>query len=182
MEQLSKANPANVAKDASATERKRIPMSVPVQKLECPDIPGFHLHWFNGTAARLQRALDGGYEFVDSREIQLNNVSLGGDSAASGNTDMGTRVSVVAGKQLAPDGQPLRMVLMKIRLEYYNEDQKLIEQRNDQVASSLMGGLLGAEGAADAGETANRYVKKGTRMPELFTKGAMARRMRQNPT
>ena len=28
-------------------------------------MPGYHQHWFEGNTARLQRAQDGGYEFVD---------------------------------------------------------------------------------------------------------------------
>lgn len=125
---LEKLNAAT--REKSNAERKRIPMSVPVQKLEAPEIPGYHLHWFNGTPDRIQRALDGGYEFVDEREARINNVSLGGDSATSGNTDMGSRVSVVSGTELGRDGQPVRLILMKIKQEWYEEDQKLVEARN----------------------------------------------------
>lgn len=163
-----KANPATPAGKDTA-ERKRIPMSVPVQRLSAPDMPGYHLHWFNGTPERLQRALDGGYEFVDEREMKINNVSLGGDTTRSGNTDMGSRVSVVSGEQIGKDGQPTRLILMKIKQEWYEEDQKLVEQRNELVAASLRGGLLGAE--KDVGtDTKLRYVDKArTAIPDLFT-------------
>lgn len=164
---MEKINPATREAKTSA-ERKRIPMSVPVQRLEAPEIPGYHLHWFNGTPERLQRALDGGYEFVDSRELKINNVSLGGDSTASGNTDMGSRVSVVSGQEVGRDGQPTRMILMKIKQEWFDEDQKLVEQRNDKVAAALRGGLLGAESDA-SGDTRHRYVDKArTVIPDLF--------------
>lgn len=163
-----KANPATPAGKDTA-ERKRIPMSVPVQRLSAPDVPGYHLHWFNGTPERLQRALDGGYEFVDEREMKINNVSLGGDTTRSGNTDMGSRVSVVSGEQIGKDGQPTRLILMKIKQEWYEEDQKLVEQRNELVAASLRGGLLGAEKDV-GGDTKLRYVDKArTAIPELFT-------------
>ena len=153
----------------SNAERKRIPMSVPVQKLEAPEIPGYHLHWFNGTPERIQRALDGGYEFVDEREAKINNVSLGGDSIASGNTDMGSRVSVVSGTELGRDGQPIRLILMKIKQEWYEEDQRLVEARNDQIAAALRGGMIGAEKDA-AGDSQMRYVDKSrTKIPDLFT-------------
>jgi hypothetical protein len=143
-------------------------MSVPVQRLEAPDIPGFHLHWFLGTPERLQRACDGGYEFVDPREAKINNVSLGGDSALSGNTDMGSRVSVVSGQEVGKDGQPTRLVLMKIKQEWWNEDQKLVEARNEQVAAALRGGLLGSEKDAP-GDTQMRYIDKArTKIPDLF--------------
>lgn len=175
-----KQNPANRV-GATKAERKRIPMSVPVQKLEVPEIPGYHCHWFNsGTAGRIERAQAGGYEFVNADEMSLNNVSLGGDSAVSGNTDLGSQVSVIAGKQFDQVGQPARMILMKIKMEYYLEDQKLVEKRNDQVADALSGGLAGASAAADKNETNMRYVGKTTKLPDLFTKGAMARKSRQS--
>ena len=163
---IEKLNPATSG--PAAAERKRIPMSVPVQKLEAPDMPGFHLHWFMGTPDRLQRALDGGYEFVDSREMRINNVSLGGNSTASGNTDMGSRVSIVSGSELDGAGQPVRLILMKIKQEWWEEDQKQVGQRNQQVADALTGGLLGAENDR-AGDTQHRYVDKSrTSIPDLF--------------
>lgn len=165
---MEKINAATVAGAKSVAERKRIPMSVPVQKLEAPDIPGYHLHWFNGTPERIQRALDGGYEFVDSRDMKINNVSLGGDSTASGNTDMGSRVSVVSGSEVDAHNQPVRLILMKIKQEWYDEDRKLIENRNEQVAAALRGGLLGSEQDA-AGDTNLRYIDKAkTKIPDLF--------------
>lgn len=166
---IEKLNPAT-SRDAAVTERKRIPMSVPVQRLEVPDIPGYHLHWFTGTADRIARAQSGGYEFVDNHEVKVNSVGLGNESTQSGNTDMGSRVSVVGGSELDAAGQPVRMVLMKIRQEWYEEDQKLVEARNDQVAASLTGGTIGVE-RDGAGDTAQRYVDKNrSKLPDMFTK------------
>ena len=164
---MDKLNPAS-KQEKSAAERKRIPMSVPVQRLEAPDIPGYHLHWFTGTPERLQRALDGGYEFVNDREIKTNSVSLGGDSTISGNTDMGSRVSVVSGQEVGKDGQPTRLVLMKIKQEWYEEDQKLVDERNQRVVDALTGGLLGAEQGRPQ-DAQYRYVDKSrTSIPDLF--------------
>jgi len=164
---MQQLNPGNIRGKTDA-ERKRIPMSVPVQRLEAPEIPGFHLHWFTGSSERLQRALDGGYEFVDERDLKINNVSLGGDSAASGNTDMGSRVSVVSGQEVGKDGQPTRLVLMKIRQEWYEEDQKLVDEKNERTAAALRGGDLGAEKEA-SGDARHRYVDKSrTQIPDLF--------------
>lgn len=164
---MQQLNPGNKQGKSNA-ERKRIPMSVPVQRLEAPEIPGFHLHWFTGSAERLQRAMDGGYEFVDERELKINNVSLGGDSAASGNTDMGSRVSIVSGQEVGKDGQPTRLVLMKIRQEWYEEDQKLVDEKNERTAAALRGGDFGAEKEA-SGDARHRYVDKSrTQIPDLF--------------
>lgn len=143
-------------------------MSVPVQALEVPEIPGYHQHWFNGTPERIQRALDGGYEFVDRDEVTPNALALGGDSAASGNTDMGNRVSIVSGQEVGRDGQATRLVLMKIRLEWWEADQQLVEDRNMQIRDALLGGMLGAEHDAP-GDAQHRYVDKArSTIPDFF--------------
>lgn len=162
MKDLSKSP----ATPTGATERRRIPMSVPVQKLEVADIPGYHLHWFNGNVERVQRAFDGGYEFVLPGEVSMASSGLGTTSAASGNTDMGSQVSIVSGQELGKDGQPLRMVLMKIKQEWYDEDQKVNEARNEKVRASLLGGLLGSE-REQPGDVQHRYVKQAT-IPDFF--------------
>jgi hypothetical protein len=160
-----KTNPAN----GGTKERRRIPMSVPVQKLEVPEIPGYHLHWFVNDPARIKRALDGWYEFVEEKEIETTPSGLGSSTAAGGNTDLGSRVSIVAGKQLGKDGQPERLVLMKIKDEYYQEDQQLAEQGVERIAASLRGGMLGSEQDA-RGDTQQRYVdQRRTKIPDMFT-------------
>lgn len=160
-------NPS-VREEKTDSERRRIPMSVPVQKLEVPAISGFHLHWFNGTPDRIQRALDAGYEFVEYSEVRVPGVGLGGDSTASGNTDMGSRVSVVSGQDIGRDGQAVRLILMKIREEWYEEDQQIMAKRNEQVAASIRGGSLGAERDV-GGDAAQRYLDKTrTAIPDLF--------------
>lgn len=167
MAEMKQLNPAN-AQGKPDAERKRIPMSVPVQRLEVPDIPGYHLHWFQGTPARLQRALDGGYEFVDEKETRVNSVGLGNESTRSGNTDMGSRVSVVSGQELGHDGQPARLVLMKIKQEWWEEDQKVQEKRTEQVINALNAGSIGADKDA-RGDAQHRYVDKSrTQIPDFF--------------
>lgn len=162
---VEKTNPAT---SPVAAERRRIPMSVPVLKLETAEIPGYHLHWFLNDAARLQRALDGGYEFVDEREIKINNVSLGGTSAVTGNTDLGTRVSIVSGQEVGKDGQPSRLILMKIKQEWWEEDRKVLEARNKQVRDSLIGGMVGAESETGT-DRQHRYVDKArTAIPDFY--------------
>jgi len=162
------SNPANVPGRTSA-ERQRIPMSVPLQKLQVPELPGYHLHWFRGTPDRIARAQQGGYEFVGDHEVALNNLDLGGESAVSGNTDMGSRVSVISGDEVGRDGQPVQMILMKIRQEWWEEDQLKVEARNEQVAAALRGGQVGAgkAGSEGPGDIANRYVKQAV---NLFTR------------
>lgn len=167
-------NPSN-PQGKPAAERKRVPMTLPVLKLEVPDIPGFHLHWMRGDAGRLVQAERAGYEFVDESEVDINNTSLGGDAAKSGNTDLGSRVSVIAGDETGGDGQPVRLYLMKQRLDWYEEDQKILEARNASIADTLTASFRqGTVGGKADGETSedlqNRYVNKSrTKIPDLFT-------------
>ena len=166
---MEKLNPAN---RSGGAERKRIPMSVPVQKLSVPDIPGYHLHWFQGTPERLERALEGGYEFVDEIETSVPDAGLGGTSTRTGNTDLGTRVSIVAGKEVGADGQPIRLVLMKIKQEWYEEDQKLVEERNQATIDSLLGGTQNAGGH----DSSHRYVdRERTVIPDFFKRKVVRR-------
>lgn len=151
-------NPANSEKN----ERTRIPMSIPQQKLAVPDIPGYHLHWFNGNASRIQQALRAGYEFVDPSEVDVTNTGLADDVSKSGNSDMGSRVSIISGNDTDVDGSVPRLYLMKIRQEFWEEDQKTLEDRNEQIAATLRGGGDVA-GNPNGGE--NRYI------PEAHRKG-----------
>ena len=180
MERLVKENEANAAIPSEAvgaptTERSRIPFSTPVARLAVPEIPGYHLHWFMGTAQRIQRAVDGGYEFVEKAEVKLNNRVLGSDTAQDGNTDMGSRVSIIAGSETGPDGQAVRLILMKIKQEWWEEDQKALVSdgsRVENVRKSLLGGLAGAE-REDRTDTAQRYVDKSrTKIPDFLKRKA----------
>lgn len=167
-------NPS-VAPGREPAERKRIPMSLPMLKLEVPEIPGYHLHWMRGDPARLVQAERAGYEFVDEREVDINNTLLGGDATKSGNTDLGSRVSVIAGAETGGDGQPIRLYLMKQKQEWYEEDQKILEARNASLAETLTENFRrGTVGGKAEGETSedvqHRYVNKArTKVPDLFT-------------
>lgn len=132
---------------------RRIPMSAPQAKLATPSIPGFHLHWMNDVPGRLAQAKQGGYEFVLPEETQVNSRDLAGDSTLSGSTDMGTRVSVVVGQD--EHGNPLRAYLMKIREEWYKQDQADQQNRVDDIDMAMRQGKQ-STGGADA---TNRYVK-----------------------
>lgn len=130
------------------SDRKRIPMSVPRQKLQVAEIPGYHIHW--ALESRIPSYLQAGYEYVDSSEAQLNQQSVGTDSTISGNQDLGTRVAIVAGTGV--DGRPEHLVLMKQRLEWYNEDCRLLEQNNAKRLEGIFRGeqIMGAESVSSA--------------------------------
>lgn len=164
---LSKLNnPANVPQKAKV-ERQRIPMSMPLQKLAVPDIPGYHLHWMLGTPGRISQALRAGYEFVDGDDVDVTNTGLANDASSSGNSDLGSRISVLAGLDSGETGEQ-RLYLMKLKEEYWQEDQKLVENRNEQIAAALRGGEDVAE---NPNGSDNRYIPDAQKktVAELFT-------------
>lgn len=153
-----------------AEQRTRIPMSVPRQKLAVPDIPGYHLHWMLGTPERLDQAKKAGYVPVEADEVDVTNTSLADGDASSGSTDMGSQVSIVAGGDTDRQGQSVRLILMKIKQEWWDEDQKLLEKKSDDLVTTLRSGAINA---AQAGETQAdarlRYVDR-NRTSTMFQK------------
>jgi len=122
----------------------RVPFSGPRLRLQMSEEDrkrfedeGFVPHWFNEQDGRVERATSGGYVFVTPEEVP----SLGSEVIHQGNTDTGSRVSKVVSR-----GEPIiRAYLMKIRKEYYDEDQAAKEATNMKVDEALeMGGAGGA--------------------------------------
>jgi hypothetical protein len=128
------SNPAS-APEATRARPPRVPMSEVRQRLQVPELPGWRLYWFKDE--NVPAAQDAYYEFVKRGEISTNPTGIGSNAAESGNTDLGTNVSIIAGQNAA--GQPVRLNLMKLKLEYYNEDQKVIERRNSQIMQAIFG-------------------------------------------
>ena len=160
-------SPANGV--ARKQDRVRVPMSAPQQKLAVAAIPGYFMYWMKGTPERLSQAIKGGYEFVDEKEIDgLTNGLIGGDAKVSGNSDMGTRVSVIAGDEVDAQNQPIRLYLMKIKEEWHLEDLQAQEKQNDGLRAALQAGRVGAEqdNAADSG---TRYIDKARTGTNMFT-------------
>jgi hypothetical protein len=114
-------------------------MSVPRQRLEVPEIPGYHTHWMRGTPDRIAQAHKAGYEYVDQQEVSLANFGVADAGEESLGTDMGSRVSVIAGGGDTDSGQATRLYLMKIREEWWIEDQEGLERRSEALAQTLRG-------------------------------------------
>lgn len=160
------SNPAN-EKESRNLPKGFMPMSAGVRKLEAPHKEGFHRRWFRGDPSRIARAQRAGYRFVDPSEAGLNNFDVGGDADASGNTDLGTRVSVIAGDDLGEGGQPARMYLMECPDELFDYSRGILADTNEGVAEALRGGKIG-EGydGETRQDSQNRYVKG--KVPDLF--------------
>lgn len=169
---MTDQNPANEAK-VSALPDNYMPMSAPIMRLQVPEKPGYVRYWFRGDPNRLQRAEQAGYRFVNPSEVKVNNFDVAGSKDDSGNTDLGSRVSVITGDESGPDGQPNRLYLMEIPKELYEKGQRYLEARNESIAEELRSGLIGAD-SDNPRDKAARYSKQG--VPDLFNPHKSRRR------
>jgi hypothetical protein len=138
--------------------RKRVPMSAPRRKLEVPEIPGYHCHWF--LESNVPSAIQGWYEFVKSDEVILNNLNVAGDSTLTGNADLGTNVCII-GNTSSATGKPEMLYLMKIKEEYFRQDQKDDDDRDAAILSGIFRDerIQGSDKDLPA-DQGTRYVKK----------------------
>jgi len=164
--QATPANPANAKTVAPKAAPARIPMSVPVQRLQVPEIPGFHTHWMRGTPERMQQALQAGYVPVKAEEVAVNYRGLADNPEVGGNTSLGSSVSISAGRADA-NGQPIRLILMKLPAALWDEDQAAIAAQQDKVADTLRTGSGAVPQGADV---SNRY--QGAQNRNIFTRRA----------
>lgn len=153
-------NPGTVVTPRKKRDKKnRIPMSIPQRKLEVPSLPGWHMYW--ALEDNLPRFFDGGYELVDASEVDLNQTGIGSNHTMSGNNDLGSRVAIIAGKKETGDTD--WFVLVKIEEEYYQEDQKKVEDFNRRILRAIFKEKRviddGGQGM-NPGDTSQRYVKQ----------------------
>lgn len=158
-------NPGSLhaAVERMTKERKRIPMSVARRRLECAPIPGYHLYWAREDDVGL--FIDAGYEFVSRSETHVAfSDYIAGSSTSDGNQDLGDRVKVWGGRW--EDGRHYHHVLMKIRLEWYEEDQKLLRNHNAKILQAIFRGEVVVDSFTDedgkthssGGDNSQRYV------------------------
>lgn len=153
------ANPSNSPEQKLAENREvrtRVPLSAARQRLTTPDIPGYHVHWINDYPGRVAAAVQGGYQFVEQSEALITMPDLAGTPVGTG-TDLGTRVSIVVGR--TQEGGPLRAYLMKIKEEWFKEDQRDGQAKVDAVHEALRHGAQ--RNPSDNPDDADkRYVKR----------------------
>lgn len=153
------------------TAETRIPLSGGRLKLSTPKIPGYHCHWFADRSDRVEAAVAAGYEFVEKGEVSVNNLGVAREAATGAGTDLGSRVSIVAGGD--NNGQALRLVLMKIRQEWRDKDMRARENSSDALVAALTRGQAGSAQMPGEADTSHRYIGEGGgRRPQksIFTK------------
>ena len=136
-------------------KRVRVPMSGRRQKLQLSQEDaqalkdkGWTVRWVNDKDGRVQQALAGGYNFVTPGEAP----SIGQHSLTKGSDDLNGKVSMIVSKG---DGEPITGFLMKIKTEYYEEDQRAKERTNSAYDDAMNAGQPGGN-VVD-----NQYVPKG---------------------
>ena len=154
-------NPAN-APEKRLPERTRIPMSLPVQKLAAPEIPGYHTHWMRGDSQRIAQALRAGYDWVSPDEIDLNTFGIASGEEDSGQTDLGSRVSHFSG--MDEKGSVQRLYLMKLPLELWEQDQKALGEKQESIAAQIRGD----KGFTEAGLDASNRYSRGEQKSNMF--------------
>jgi len=98
-------------------------------------IDGYHLHIFTDAGSRVQEALDGGYEFVSP--IEVGGVS---ENVVSRNGDLGERIRYLVNPRA--EGTEQFGYLMKIRQEWYEEDQAEFQVKNNRIDAAIRNGKV----------------------------------------
>lgn len=105
-------------------------------------IPGYHLHILNDDGTRIKDAQDNGYEFVAPQEI--DSVT---ENVVNRNGDLGdSRIRFLVGTN--KEGHPMYGYLMKIKLEWYEEDQVALQSKNDKIDTAIRGGRVTGDNPA----------------------------------
>jgi hypothetical protein len=127
-----------VASDG-ATRKRRNSFNGTEAKLSVnQQIPGYHLHVFTDAGSRIQQAIDSGYEFVKPDEV--GGVS---ENVVSRNGDLGERIRYLVNPRA--EGSEQYGYLMKIRQEWYEEDQAELQAKNNRIDNAIRKGKITPE-------------------------------------
>lgn len=120
-------NPVGESKDR---RRKKGSFGGLNKKLEVDyNIEGYHLYWMNDTPGRIPGALEAGYEHVKEKEVYSYSQSEEFVKRHVGTTEKGDGMSAY---------------LMKIRQDWYEEDQAEIQNQNDAFDEAIRRGKMDA--------------------------------------
>jgi hypothetical protein len=135
-ERNTSTEPAPTAAVDGTTRKRRNAFNGTEAKISVhKQIDGYHLHVFTDTGSRIQEALDSGYEFVKPDEV--GGVS---ENVVSRNGDLGERIRYLVNPRA--NGSEQYGYLMKIRQEWYEEDQAELQAKNNRIDSAIRKGKI----------------------------------------
>lgn len=157
------ASPPDLIALFDSGARERVPMSVPRQRLQVPEIPGYVLYWM--LEENVSSAFQAGYELVKTDDVRLNQFNVATTLGVSGNADLGTNVTMMGNKPSQENGGKAQMLyLMKIREDWYKQDQRKIAEANARRMEPIFRGEqiidVDGEGGSGKGDRSLRYVDK----------------------
>lgn len=117
---------------ASAQRPKRTPISGRNVLTVSGKEPGYVYRIVNATGDRVQQFLDAGYEKVLANDVQV------GDKRINSASPEGSVAEVAVG-----DGQ--KAIVMRIREEWYKEDQLAKQAHVDQLEQTIKNNVSGAD-------------------------------------
>jgi hypothetical protein len=131
-------------------------------------IPGYQLRWFNDEPGRIDTAIQrGGWEFVTETEVAQSDTNR----VLQNNSDPGTRVRMISGK--TNENAPLYSYLLKIKQEWYDEDQMdLIDRNRSQEQEMIRNGGLNTDRVGEKYLPDNRKVALRMKQ-DTFEKGSI---------
>jgi hypothetical protein len=139
MEERKAAGSAPTPAINGATRKKRNVFNGTEAKISVQQqIEGYHLHVFTDTGGRIQAAMDNGYEFVTPDEV--GGVS---ENVVSRNGDLGERIRYLVNPRA--EGTEQYGYLMKIRQEWYEEDQAELQAKNNLIDAAVRKGKITGE-------------------------------------
>jgi hypothetical protein len=135
------------ASDGTTRKRRNVFNGTQAKLSVHQQISGYHLHIFTDSSVRVQEALDSGYEFVTPAEV--GGVS---ENVVSRNGDLGERIRYLVNPRA--EGTEQFGYLMKIRDEWYLQDQADLQAKNSRIDAAIRKGKI-------TGDDASFYVPKG---------------------
>lgn len=127
-------NEQNTRRSRDNTEQRaeRVPLGIKRSKLAVKDQdPAYQYRWVNDVGGRVLDAQNGGYELV-------TDATVGEGDIANRNASAGNRVSRVVGT--TDRGNAITAYLMRIRKEWYNQDQDAKKRQLDEIDAALKAG------------------------------------------
>ena len=123
------------------------------------EIAGYHLHIFNDSPGRIEQALASGYEFVTPNEIELEI----GRRVVDTNTAVDDKVRYITG--VNEQNNPLYAFLMKLPLEFFESDQKDVQDKIAQAEEYMV-----RNAGIGADKIGNTYIPGGRKSALTITR------------